>query len=261
MGIFAEAGVVQYPLIRYATEVAWEYLPPDEALRLRRGETGPVLWEVLVDQLQRLNPGAVDLYRAEDVVNRLVRVHPSIEGNLDAWEFLRGLKTVFVPEEKRELNVRLLATDQPHRNTFHVTDEFSFTNGSYRIRLDAVFLVNGIPVIAVETKAATKVGGLGDAVDQLRRYHWEGPELMVLTQVQTATQLVHFFYGATWAFSSKLLFNWREEAAGNDFEMLVKSFVHPQRVIRLLADFILFTRTDRELQKVLLRPHQMRAAE
>ena len=46
-----------------------------------------------------------------------------------------------------------------------------------------------------------------------------------------------------------------------DFETLVKSFVHPQRLTRLITDFILFTRQDDELSKVILRPHQMRAVE
>ncbi len=83
-----------------------------------------MFWEVLVDQLQRLNAGVVDLARAEAVANSLTRVRPSIEGNLDAWEFLRGLKTVFVEEESRERNVRLLDSDNAEHNTFHVTDEF-----------------------------------------------------------------------------------------------------------------------------------------
>src|SRR5438876_10678191 len=117
MRISSEARVVQHPLTRYAMEGGWTYLSRDESLRLRRGETGVVLWEVLVEQLQRLNPGVVDLARAEDVVNRLIRVRPSIEGNLDAWEYLRGLKTVFVPEEKRERNLRLLDTEEIERNT------------------------------------------------------------------------------------------------------------------------------------------------
>ncbi len=42
---------------------------------------------------------------------------------------------------------------------------------------------------------------------------------------------------------------------------MVKAFVHPQRVLRVITDFILFTRKDEELQKVVLRPHQMRAVE
>ena len=35
----------------------------------------------------------------------------------------------------------------------------------------------------------------------------------------------------------------------------------PRRVLRVLSEFILFTRTDGELTKVVLRPHQMRAVE
>lgn len=49
---------VQRPFLRYAVEAGWTYRPPEEALRLRHGGvTSPVLDAVLVDQLQRLNPG------------------------------------------------------------------------------------------------------------------------------------------------------------------------------------------------------------
>ncbi|MDW8226167.1 MAG: DEAD/DEAH box helicase family protein, partial [Anaerolineales bacterium] len=64
------------------------------------------------------------------------------------------------------------------------------------------------------------------------------------------------------------MFNWREEVGAwhavplqIDFETLVKTFVAPERVLRVLRDFILFTRKDEDLQKVILRPHQMRAVE
>jgi type I restriction enzyme R subunit len=71
---------------------------------------------------------------------------------------------------------------------------------------------------------------------------------------------VQFYYGATWNTSRKGVFNWRDEQAG-DFETLVKTFVSPRRVLRVLNDFILFSRKDDELTKVVLRPHQMRAVE
>src|SRR3990172_1895821 len=121
MSLSSEAAAVQYPMVRYATDIGWTYLSPDDAVRLRRGETGPVLWEVLVDQLQKLNPETVDLDRAEQVAKNLVQVKPTIEGNLDAWEYLRGLKTVFVPSEDRERNVTLLDVEHSKRNTFHVS--------------------------------------------------------------------------------------------------------------------------------------------
>jgi len=147
------------------------------------------------------------------------------------------------------------------QNTYHVTDELSFYNGTHRIRVDVAFFINGIPVLLVEAKAATKLEGIADALEQVRRYHREGPELMALMQVYTLTHLVHYYYGPTWSLSHKSLFNWRDESAGEDYETLVKSFVHPQRLTRLLTDFILFTRKDDELSKVILRPHQMRAVE
>ncbi len=257
----SERGAVQNPLIRYAVEAGWEYLPRDEALRLRRGEEGVVLHEVLVKQLQRLNPGVVDsVAKAEEVIRRLVRVRPNIEGNLEAWEYLKGLKTVFVEAERRERNVRLLDPVNVEANAFQVTDEFEFTNGTHTIRPDVVFLINGIPVIVVETKAATRLEGIAEALDQIRRYHREGPELMAILQLHALTHLVQFFYGPTWSLARKTLFNWRDEQAG-DFETLVKSFVAPRRVLRALTEFILFVRKDGELSKVVLRPHQMRAVE
>lgn len=255
----SERAAIQNPFLRYAEDAGWTYLPPAEAVRLRRGETGLVLHEVMVDQLQRLNPGTVDLGRADDVLRRLARVLPTIEGNFDAWEYFRGLKTVFVEADRRERNVRLI-DPQVAANTLHVTDEFAYTNGVHTIRADIVFLINGIPFLLIETKAARKKEGVADALDQLRRYHLQGPELMALLQLFSVTHLIQFFYGVTWSISRKSLFNWRDEQAG-DFETLVKMFLSPQRLLRVLTDFILFTRKDGELSKVVLRPHQMRGVE
>lgn len=260
MPVGSERRTVQNPLIRYAVEAGWTYLPPEEALRLRRGECGIVLHEVLARQLQRFNPGVVDHLRAEDVIRRLTSVHPSIEGNLQAWEYLKGLKTVFVDTERRERNVKLLDPDTPEANTFHVTDEFHFAGSTKPIRPDIVFFVNGIPVIAVETKAATHMEGIAEALDQIRRYHQEGAELLAVLQLHALTHLLQFYYGATWNTSRKSLYNWRDEQAG-DFETLVKTFFAPRRVLRVLTEFILFARKDGELSKVVLRPHQMRAVE
>jgi type I restriction enzyme R subunit len=262
MSLRSERRTVQNPLIRYAMEVGWTYLPPEEAERLRRGVDSPILWDVLIGQLQRLNPGVIDSpARAEEVARRLIRVPPSIEGNLEAWEYLRGLKTVFVPSEKRERNIRLLDPDSVEANAFHVTEEFTFSNGRHTIQPDVVFLINGIPVIVVEAKSPIKAEGIAEALDQIRRYHREGPELMALLQLHALIQLVRFFYGPTWNLSRRALLNWREETAGQDFETLVKAFIAPQRVLRILTEYIIFVRRDNELSKVVLRPHQMRAVE
>jgi type I restriction enzyme R subunit len=272
MTLSSERRVVQISLIRYAEEARWEYLSPGDALSRRGGLSQPFLRDVLMAKLQELNPGVItSAEQADDVIARLVRLRPDIEGNREAWEYLKGLKTVFVQAERRERNLRLLDPQQVEANTFHVTDEFHFHSGPNKIRADVVFLVNGIPVILVETKAATRLEGIAEALDQVRRYHAEAPDLLVQTQLFALTNLVQFFYGATWSLSRKALFNWREEIVGAknfsprpdqpDFETLVKSFIAPRRILRVLTDYILFSRKDGELSKVVLRPHQMRAVE
>ena len=208
MTLGRERSAVQNPFIRYAVEAGWQYLPPEDALLMRGGESGLVLRPVLIERVQRLNPGFVDVSRAENLIRRLERVLPRIEGNLDAWEYLKGLKTVFVPEEKRERNVRLMDARDWQANAFHVTDELRFDNGAPpAIRQDIAFFINGVPVLVVETKSATKPEGIAEALDQIRDYHRDGPELMALMQVAALTHLVRFYYGPTWNLSRKNLFN------------------------------------------------------
>jgi hypothetical protein len=255
MPLGSEAGSVQRPFVRYAVAAGWTYLSPEQALALRTGGvTSPVLDGVLVGQLQKLNPGIVDAARAAEVVKRLVRVRPTIEGNLDAWEFLRGLKTVFVEAEKRERNVRLLDLDQPTANVFHVTDEFTFSNGTPPdLRADIVFFINGVPVLIVETKRATARDGIAQALDDLRYYHERGPELLALLQLHALTHLVRFYYGATWNLSGKALFNWREEVAESEAERLWSApaersgdgaFPSGQAVLPIRAGVVVLTRSD-----------------
>jgi type I restriction enzyme R subunit len=261
MSLGREATAVQNPFVRYAVEAGWTYLSPDQALNLRRGVTSPILDTVLIEQLQKLNPGVVDHLRAEEVARRLARVRPNVEGNLDAWEYLKGLKTVFVDAERRERNVRFLDPANLAANKFHVTDEFTFSNGTPPdIRTDIMFFINGFPVVVVETKAANHAEGIAEALDDIRYYHKKGPELLAVMQLHALTHLVQFFYGCTWNLTRKNLFNWRDEQAG-DFETLCKTFVAPRRVLRVVNEFILFTRQDGELSKAVLRPHQMRAVE
>ncbi|MCX7992059.1 MAG: HsdR family type I site-specific deoxyribonuclease [Fimbriimonadales bacterium] len=260
--MLTERATVQNPILRYAQEVGWHYLAPEDALALRGGEEQPILRRVFVEKLQLLNPNAIDsVQTAEEVLERLIRIPANIEGNLQAWEYLRGLKTVFVHAERRERNLRLLDLENPTANALHVTDEFRFRSGAVRIRADVVFCVNGIPVLLIETKAASRIEGIAEALDQVRRYHEQAPDLMVHAQLAALTHLVQFFYGPTWALSRKTLLNWRDECAGGDFETLVKSFIAPSRLLRVLTEYIIFPRRDGELTKVVLRPHQIRAAE
>ena len=256
----SERTAVQNPMIRYAQEIGWEYITPEEALTLRGGETGLFFSGLLEAQLFRLNPGVVEETKAADIIRRLKLLDPTMEGNREALAWLKGEQSVFVPEENRERNVRLIDFYRVDENIFQVTDEWPQKGAVYRNRADVVFLINGVPVALCETKAAAKPDGLALGVDQIRRYHRETPEMFVATQVFEVTQLLDFFYGATWSTSRKNLFNWRDEVAG-DYERKVKAFFDRTRFLKMLQEYIVFLTKDDELVKIILRQHQTRAVE
>jgi type I restriction enzyme, R subunit len=256
----SERSAVQNPMIRYASELGWQYVGPEEALRLRGGETGRIFTDLLVAQLQRLNPGVVDAARAQEIVRQLALLNPTIEGNRDALQWLRGERSVFVPEERRERNVRLIDFDHPDANIFQVSDEWRQRGAVHANRADVVFLINGVPVALAETKGAGKKDGLAEGVDQLRRYHRETPELLIAPQLFEVTQLLDFFYGVTWSLARKSLFSWRDEEPGN-YERKVKAFFDRPRLLRVLRDYIVFLSRDDTLSKLILRQHQTRAVE
>src|SRR5580692_506572 len=256
----SERSAVQNPMLRYAEEIGWEYIRPEDALGFRNGDTGLYFKGVLEAQLIRLNPGIVDSSRTGDILRRLNLLKPTIEGNRDAHAWLRGEQSVFVPEENRERNIRLIDFEQPENNLYQVTDEWRQKSAVFRNRADVVFLINGIPVALAETKDAGKQDGLSLGVDQIRRYHRETPEMFVATQVFEVTQLLDFFYGVTWSTSRKNLFNWRDEQSGN-YENKIKAFFNRPRFLRLLRDYIVFVTESDELTKKVLRQHQTRAVE
>ena len=60
----SERSAVQNPMLRYAEQIGWEYVTPEDALQLRGRDTGLYFREVLEAQLLRLNSGVADVGRA-----------------------------------------------------------------------------------------------------------------------------------------------------------------------------------------------------
>src|SRR6266545_6054194 len=162
----SERSAVQNPMIRYADAVGWKRIECEDALRRRGGESGLFFADVLQDQLFRLNAELLEPARASDIMRRLHLLRPTIEGNRDALNWLRGEGSVFLPNENRERNVRLIDFDNIENNIYQVTDEWRHKSTVFSNRADVVFLINGIPVAICETKAAAKRDGLAEGVDQ-----------------------------------------------------------------------------------------------
>jgi len=261
--IDGEKATVQNSIVRYAIENGWEYIKPEDCLRMRQGETGIILREIFEKQMMKLNSDFMDGNIIQDLIKKIENIRPNLEGNREIWEYLKGLKTVFVPDQKRDRNVKMIDFENVDRNIFNVTDEFTYKNERYTNtpdRADIIFFINGIPVFIVETKAAQVLNAIPIAMEQILRYHKEIPELMTVLQSFQITDIIKFFYGPTWSVSDSTLIEWKMNR-GKDFESIIKSFFDKKIALEIVNDYILFIERDNEIKKVILKSHQIRAVE
>jgi len=251
--------------VKYDTEtytLKWEVITEnqkDKLNRLRTDETQIILEPIFKQQIKKLNPFLTD-EEIDDLLKKLNTISPSIQGNYEAWKYLRGEKPFYSSKVKRDLNIRFIDTENISNNTFHAVEEFTITNGKYRNRFDIVFFINGIPVIFQENKSPKKDNAIEEGVDQVKRYHEESKEILKLLQAFVITNNLHFSYGPTWFSSIKDTYNYREQQEG-DYKRLIESFFDRQRTIKLILDYVQFLYKDNQLQKVILKPHQIRAVE
>lgn len=271
-----EHKTVQARILHYAREIGWRYVSRAEA-EARRGFDADgatpadrarlaslYFGDLIHAQVLAFNPKYKEAEGA--LIGEFQRLNTDIAGNRDFLSYLRNQGKFFCAEENRELDLTLIDYDdlvrpnEAWRNVYEVTEEFFVHNGRHGTREDVVFLVNGIPVLVIECKNASKDEAIELGVDQIRRYHAETPEVMVPEMLFTATEAIGFAYGATWSTARRNLFNWKHEEVGN-FEAKVKTFCAVPNLLRFLKDFILFAEKEEELQKYILHQHQTAAVD
>ncbi len=263
-----EHKTVQARILDYAQQIGWTFVPRAEA-EARRGfnpngtlpaerASGSSLYfgDLLYSKVREFNPRYTEGKGA--LTGQLRHLQASIFGNREFLEYLRNKGKFFFAEENRELDLTLIDYDTPENNIFEVTEEFYIHNGKYGNREDVVFLINGIPVLVIECKNATKDEAIAIGVDQIRRYHEETPELFVPEMIFTATEAIGFSYGVTWNTLRRNIFNWKSDRVGQ-LEHKVKTFCRPSRILGLLGHFIVFAEKDEELNKYILHQHQTAA--
>ncbi|HEY3457671.1 MAG TPA: type I restriction endonuclease, partial [Bryobacteraceae bacterium] len=170
-----EHKTVQARILAYAQEIGWKYVRRSEA-EARRGfdtskespavqaaEASPYFDDLLDAQVRLFNPRYAEGPGA--LVGDLRHLHSDIAGNRDFLASLRNSRTFYDRAAARELNLVVIDYDNPDNNVFEVTEEFYSHNGKFGTREDVVFLINGIPVLVIECKNATKDEAIALGVD------------------------------------------------------------------------------------------------
>ena len=264
-----EHKTVQARILAYAQAINWTFVSRKEAEQRRgfdpdalpkdRAKGRSLFFDDLLDaKVREFNPRYAEAEGA--LLGQFRHLHTDIYGNREFVEHLRNRGKFFDHEENREIDLILIDYDDPTNNIFEVTEEWAFHNGQYGTREDVVFLINGIPVLVIECKNASKDEAIALGVDQIRRYHRETPELFVPEQIFAATEAIGFSYGVTWNTVRRNIFNWKHDEVGK-LEAKVKSFCAIPQVLAFLKDYIIFAEKDEELNKYILRQHQSSAVE
>ncbi len=264
-----EHKTVQARILEYAEAIGWTFVSREEAEHRRgsdpeapptdRAKNRSLFFDDLLDaKVREFN----SLYTGAEgaLLGQFCHLHTDIYGNRDFVNHLRNRGKFFDHEENRERDLILIDYEDPSRNVYEVTEEWAFHNGHYGTREDVVFLINGIPVLVIECKNATKDEGIALGIDQIRRYHVETPELFVSQQLFTATDAIGFSYGVTWNTVRRNIFSWKAEETGQ-LESKIKSFCSIPQVLAFIKDYIVFAEKDEELNKYILRQHQTGAVE
>lgn len=256
--LISEAGTVQSPMVKHAVEIGWTPLTPDDAKAKRGGEAGMLLRDDLAAKLSEFNPWlSTDTVRS--IVEKLDAIPPTVEGNREMLAWMRGERSWYDEAEERQRPIKLIDFDRPEANTFHVSWEWTLKPPARKgNRADVMFVINGLPVCIVEHKNPKDGSAIERAVQQLRRYEIETPELIGSPQLFNVTHLLDYWYGVTWNVTRREMARWKQ-AREETYRFAVQSFFEPSEFLRTLQHWILFYVQDSETRKSVLRQHQQRA--
>lgn len=264
MNRFTEKRDVQTQLINYLIGIGWQFIPPgDFKTDMWRSldESNPFLFGVLEGQLAKLNGWSLGDPRIIEVIRQLKNISPTLLGHEEYVHWLRGHKTAYDNQAQREFNVKLIDYDDLSKNVYHFTEEMPFVDRDRR-RMDMVLFVNGLPVLLVENKNPKSQDPGMEGFDQVQTDYTNSIPEFLKYPVPFVVPATGLEYGATWNASVKAFYRWKSDD-GRDYglERLSKTFFDKRMVLSFVRDYTVFYRMDDQIQKFLLRPHQIRTAE
>jgi len=251
---FDEARQSQLPALELLLAMGYKYIPAEEALRQRGGDTSNfILTDIANEKLMEINSyevgGAPYKFGEKDVRDAIDELeHIQYEGLIDTAQKIyntimptSGGKTIKVSVGGKiaSKNFRFIDFQNPENNAFHVTAEFVAT-GKQTVRPDIVCFINGIPIAIIENKKGS-VEAI-EAINQMNRN--QGPEfcpkLFTYTQLLVGTNGKELQYGTTGT-PNKFYAVWKEKGVSEEdkdvkAKALIATKVDPTVYAQILTD-------------------------
>ncbi|KPK90627.1 MAG: restriction endonuclease subunit R [Anaerolineae bacterium SM23_ 63] len=273
--MLTEDAISQFPALQLLQKLGWNYLTPDEALKLRGDKLSNVLLEgVLVAWLRENNrvrfKGKNLPFTEGNILSALqalkqIPFDGLVRTNEKIYDLLvlgRSLQQS-VDGDIKSFTIHYVDWEFPENNVFHVTEEFAVERtGSYQTRRpDIVLFVNGIPFGVIECKSPHVKDPLDVAISQHIRNQKEDeiPHLFLYSQLLFALSKNEAKY-ATTGTASKFWSVWREEnidsvkvAGHRALEELINIPLTEQQTDKLFAENKWLIRDKKESYGILQR--------
>ncbi len=257
--LFNEETTVEREIIQHLQTPAlgWAYRSREQVTALRPDEREVLLLPLLREKLRQLNPTILtDEARVDAIITKL----RACRDNQQWLAWLRsGVNYPFDPSEKAR-DVRLIDFDDLDANAWWVTNQFPVEGNSAR-RTDIVLLINGIPVVVIEAKTASRnKPDWREGAQQLGMYAAEINQLFYTNAYGVGVNETRMMYGVP---GRRLQFwlQWRDpwpHSIDEFDEMKVSLYGLFDRanMLDFIRHFIVFVTRDGKTDKVVVRYQQ-----
>jgi type I restriction enzyme R subunit len=256
---FQEDNISQVPALQLLQNLGWQYLTPDEALRLRGGKRSNVILDGVLDpQLRRLNrirfKGGEYAFSEANIQSAVLALKDMVfdglvRTNEKVYDLLLLGKSLPQTIEGDTKSFQLRYVDWNPKtwltaNVFHVTEEFEVdrpgTKETRQLkageadegtrRPDIVLFVNGIPLAVIECKRPDLQDAITQAISQMVRNQWDDeiPRLFTYTQLLVAVSKNEARY-ATTSVPAKFWSVWKEDVDSEVAPLVNRPLTDPQK--------------------------------
>ena len=154
---FNEATRVQIPALVHLTRLGYTYIPrisEEKAGTFYDPQTN-ILTEIFRQQFCALNPE-----KAKQFNQILQEIRTELDNDDIGKAFYKRLTDV---------STRLIDFNNPSRNVYHCTAEFTCKNGLEEFRPDITLFINGLPLVYIEVKKPNNHEGM--LAERERQHH------------------------------------------------------------------------------------------
>jgi type I restriction enzyme R subunit len=258
----------QLPALHLLMQMGWQYLAPEQTVKLRNKRLGavilePILFDHIRNQCRYEFKGAVHPFTENAIQNAVqtikrFRATGALHQNEQIYDLLCLGTSVpqTVEGDTKSFTVEYIDWKNPANNSYHCTAEFKVERVGYDKHYipDIVLFVNGIPLVVIECKRSAytqvKKKPIELAIDQLSDYQARDgiPQLFLYSQLLLSLARDKAFYGTTGTLR-QFWGAWQENRIDDPVRQLIEKPMDRQDLIRLLSGP--FADAENDFNKIL----------